>query len=58
MIKCDYPDCNLEIREEDKKLRPETAKFCEAHNQEFLALLDSDDKKKLLKFMVKTTFTR
>lgn len=55
-IKCDYPGCENQIREEDKLLKPETAKLCEMHNEEICRYIDSGDTKKLLGFMVKCSF--
>lgn len=56
MIKCDYPDCNNNIREEDKKLKPQTVKFCENHHKQMMDLTDKKDYKKLTSFMMKCAF--
>lgn len=55
-MKCNYPKCQNEIREEDKKLKPQTAKLCEKHNQEMNKLLDDNNIPKLTSFMIKVSF--
>jgi len=55
-MKCEYPNCENDIREEDKKLKPETAKLCEKHNEELIKLVDKNDIAKVTAFMMKVAF--
>lgn len=55
-MKCNYPKCQNEIREEDKNLKPTTAKLCEKHNTEMMELVDSNNIPKLTSFMMKVAF--
>lgn len=55
-MKCNYPNCPNDIREEDKQLKPQTAKLCQDHHEEFTALVDSDNIPKLTSFMMKIAF--
>ena len=54
--KCDYPNCNFEIIDEDLNLKPTTAKLCEKHNEELLNLTNSNNIPKLVAFMMKVAF--
>lgn len=54
-MKCNYPNCPNNIREEDKSLKPETAKLCEKHNTEMIKLIDSNNIPKLTSFMLKVS---
>lgn len=55
-MKCNYPKCQNDIREEDKQLKPQTAKLCEEHNQEMNKLIEEDNIPKLISFMMKVGF--
>lgn len=50
--RCWYPKCENNIREEDKNLKPETAKLCEKHNDELKKITDGNDIGKVVKFML------
>ena len=56
-MKCNYPECENEIREEDKKLKPQTAKLCEQHNKELIKLIEDNDIPKLTSFMIRVAFS-
>lgn len=49
---CWYSKCENKIREEDKKLKPETVKLCERHNEQLKRLSDGDNIGALVKFML------
>ena len=55
-MNCNYPKCKNEIREEDKKLKPQTAKLCEQHHLQFVKLTNENNIQKLTSFMMKIAF--
>jgi hypothetical protein len=56
-MKCNYPKCQNEIREEDKTLKPQTAKLCETHNQKMEKLIEENNIPKLVSFMMIVSFS-